>query len=265
MSKVLLDIQDHIAHVRLNRPDKRNGLDMELIQQLIATGEELAGNGSVRAVVLSGEGPSFCAGLDVASMMGNAQAMELMFSHQPGQTGNLAQRPCLVWLELPVPVIAAIQGHCFGGGLQIALGADIRYCTPHAQLSVMEMKWGLIPDMGITQTLTRLVRIDVAKELTYTGRVLSGTEAAQLGLVSHVSDTPLDDAMTLAHTLVGKSPDAISRAKQLFNEAWLLPAEEALLREEMLQKKTLGAHNQIEAVMANMQKRPPAFRDRSTT
>ena len=163
--------------------------------------------------------------------------------------------------EVPVPVLAAIHGVAFGGGLQIALGADIRYATPDAQLSVMEIRWGLVPDMSGTQTLRHLVRLDVAKDLTFTGRVVSGTEAERLGLVTHVVDAPREAALAAARAIAGRSPHAIRSAKQLLNAADLLSLEEGLALEEKLQRALLRSPNQIEAVMANMEKRDPAFQD----
>jgi enoyl-CoA hydratase/carnithine racemase len=164
---------------------------------------------------------------------------------------------------VPVPVIAAIHGVAFGGGLQIALGADIRYATPDAQLSIMEIRWGLVPDMSGTQTLRHLVRLDVAKELTFTGRIVSGTEAEQLGLVTRVAAAPRDAALATARDIAVRSPDAIRSAKQLLNAADLVSLEEGLRLEEKLQRALLGSPNQMEAVMANVEKRPPAFRDPS--
>src|SRR5262249_40437790 len=174
---------------------------------------------------------------------------------------NYAQQAAYVWTELPVPVIAAVHGVAFGGGLQIALAADIRFIAPDAQLSVMEVKWGLIPDMTGSQTLRRLVRLDVAKELTFTGRVISGTEAAALGLATHVSDRPREDALALAPEIAGKSPAPIRAGRQLLNRAGLLRVAEGLRLEESLQVSLIGKPNQIEAVQANLEKRAPRFRD----
>jgi enoyl-CoA hydratase/carnithine racemase len=164
-------------------------------------------------------------------------------------------------MNLPVPVIAAVHGVAFGGGLQIALGADIRFVAPDARLSVMEIKWGLIPDMTGTQTLRRLVRLDVAKELTFSGRIISGEEAVALGLATHVSETPLEDAQKLAREIAQKSPDAIRAGKTLLNDAGLVSLEDGLRLEERLQRGLIGSANQIEAVKANMDKRPPDFKD----
>ncbi|MFW6093070.1 MAG: crotonase/enoyl-CoA hydratase family protein, partial [Pseudomonadota bacterium] len=195
---VTIDVRDGVADVRLNRVDKYNALSPEMFQAIIDAGESLAGDSRVRAVVLSGNGRGFCAGLDMSSFQGMAGGGQgggggaggsLM--ERDERPENHAQRPAYVWKRLPVPVIAAIHGVAFGGGCQIALGADIRFAAADARMSVMEIKWGLIPDMSLTQTLRDLVPLDVAKELTFTGRVLSGTEAAELGLVTHVADDPL--------------------------------------------------------------------------
>src|SRR3954449_7801921 len=196
-SRVRIDVSDHVADVALTRPDKHNALDGAMFQGILAAVEEVASTPGVRAAVLHGEGPSFCSGLDIASLASGPISMDDILQRD-GRRSNVAQRTCTDWIDLPVPVIAAIHGNCFGGGLQIALGADIRFAAPDARLCVMESKWGLVPDMGITSTLPRLVPIDVAKELTFTARVLSGVEAAELGLVTHVADDPLAAARELA-------------------------------------------------------------------
>ena len=174
---------------------------------------------------------------------------------------NWFQRTAYDWIRVPVPVIAAIHGACFGGGLQIALAADIRICAPDARLSVMEIRWGLIPDMSITRTLPRLVGIDVAKELTYTGRMLSGSEAHALGLVTSVADDPLAAARSLAAEVAGRSPDAIRAAKRLYDEAWTGAPEETLALEASAQRRLIGSQNQIAAVTAGMTKQPAEFAD----
>lgn len=262
--RVIVAKHDGVADVRLNRPDKLNALDQAMFEGLVETGKTLAADKSLRAVVLSGEGRAFCAGLDFASFMGMAateRPSRGLLDRDPAQPANFAQQAAYVWTELPVPVIAAVHGVAYGGGLQIALGADIRFAAPDAQLSVMEIKWGLIPDMSGTQTLRHLVRLDVAKELTFTGRVVSGTEAAALGLVTHVSATPKEDALRLAREIAGKSPDAIRAGKRLLNSANLVSLAEGLRMEETLQRGLIGGRNQGEAVQANMQKRAPQFQD----
>jgi enoyl-CoA hydratase/carnithine racemase len=229
----------------------------------VKTGKELAADKSLRAVVLSGEGRAFCAGLDFASFMTLPQngSSPSLFDREPGNIANLAQGAAAVWTELPVPVIAAVHGFAFGGGLQIALGADIRFVDPNAKLSVMEIKYGLIPDMTGSQTLRRLVRLDVAKELTFTGRVLLGDEAVALGLATHASETPRDEAMALAREIAAKSPEAIRAAKQLFNQSGVVSPAEGLRLEALLQRSLLGSTNQLEAVQAAMEKREASFKD----
>ncbi|HEY8155092.1 MAG TPA: crotonase/enoyl-CoA hydratase family protein [Myxococcota bacterium] len=257
--RVTVSLAQGIADVRLNRPDKMNALDGAMFEALVETGRGLSAERGLRAVVLSGEGRAFCAGLDVASFLGGGGRS--LFDREPGSPANFAQRAAWVWTELPVPVIAAVHGVAFGGGLQIALAADIRFVTPDARLSVMEIKWGLIPDMTGSQTLRRLVRLDVAKELTYTGRVVSGSEAAALGLATHVSATPREAALELAREIAGKSPSAIRAGKQLLDASGLLDLEAGLRLEERLQSSLFGKPDQIESVRANAEKREPRFSD----
>jgi enoyl-CoA hydratase/carnithine racemase len=256
-----------IADVRLNRVDKYNALSPDMFQAIIAAGESLAADPGVRVVVLSGNGRGFCAGLDMGSFQGMASGPRASAGSTSAlmtrdeRPENHAQRPAYVWKRLPVPVIAAIHGVAFGGGLQIALGADIRIAAPDAKLSVMEIKWGLVPDMSLTQTLRDLVPLDVAKELTFTGRILSGTEAKALGLVTRVTEDPLAAAMALAQEIAGKSPDAIRAAKQLYEESWRADARTGLELESKLQIGLIGSPNQVEAVKANFENRAPVFKD----
>jgi len=258
--RVTVSLARGIADVRLNRPDKLNALDGAMFEALVETGRRLGAERGLRAVVLSGEGRAFCAGLDVASFTGGGGGRSL-FEREAGSPANFAQRAAWVWTELPVPVIAAIHGVAYGGGLQIALAADIRFVAPDARLSVMEIKWGLIPDMSGSQTLRRLVRLDVAKELTYTGRVLSGSEAAALGLATHVSDTPREAALELAREIAARSPSAIRAGKQLLDASALVDLETGLRLEERLQSGLFGTPNQVESVRANVEKRDPRFSD----
>ena len=261
--RVIVSKQDGVADVRMNRPDKLNALDQAMFEGLTETGRALAADKSLRAVVLSGEGRAFCAGLDFASFMGMAQSERPARSllDRGEHVANFAQQAAWVWTELPVPVIAAVHGVAFGGGLQVALGADIRIVAPDAQFSVMEIKWGLIPDMSGTQTLRHLVRLDVAKELTFSGRIVRGSEAVTLGLATRLSDNPREDALALAREIASKSPDAIRAGKRLLNSANLVSVGEGLQMEESLQRGLIGGANQIEAVQANMQKRAPRFND----
>lgn len=251
-----------VATVTMVRSDKHNALDQAMFDGLMDAAERLAGDNSVRAVVLHGEGKSFCSGLDVASFMGGSGGTGVLLNREDGRLANSAQRVSFDWSLVPAPVIAAIHGNCFGGGLQIALGADIRIAAPDAKLSVMEVKWGLVPDMGITQALPRLVRIDVAKELTFTGRIVSGSDAAEIGLVTRTAEDPLASAVALAEEIAGKSPDAVRAAKRLYNETWVSDdAKSALLLESELQTALIGSPNQIAAVMAGMSGEPPVFVD----
>jgi enoyl-CoA hydratase/carnithine racemase len=264
--RVVCTIEDGVADVRLNRPEKMNALDPAMFKAIIATGKELAADKSLRAVVLSGEGKSFCSGLDFMSFQALAEAdrenlPDDIFKADADSPANFAQQPAYVWTVLPVPVIAAVHGVAFGGGLQIALGADLRLVTPDVRLSIMEIKWGLVPDMAGTQLLRHLVRLDVVKELTYTGRIISGTEAVALGLATRVSETPFDEAMKMAREIASKSPDAIRAAKKLLNASRQITLEEGLKLEADLQKSIIGQPNQVEAVFANMEKRPPKFSD----
>jgi enoyl-CoA hydratase/carnithine racemase len=256
--RVTVSLSQGIADVRLNRPDKLNALDPAMFEALVEAGRGLGRERGLRAVVLSGEGRAFCAGLDFASFLGGGDGRSL-FERGPESPANFAQRAAWIWQELPVPVIAAVHGFAFGGGLQIALAADIRFVAPEARLSVMEIKWGLVPDMTGSQTLRRLVRLDVAKELTFTGRVVSGTEAAALGLATHLSDGPREAALELAREIAAKSPSAIRAGKQLLDAAGLLGLEEGLRLEEQLQRTLLGSPDQLEAVRANAEKREPRF------
>jgi len=258
---------DGVADVRLNRVDKYNALSPDMFQAIIEAGEALAADPAVRVVVLSGNGRGFCAGLDMGSFQGMANGPRASgggtaaLMNRDERPENHAQRPAYVWKRMPVPVIAAVHGVAFGGGLQIALGADIRIAAPDAKLSVMEIKWGLVPDMSLTQTLRDLVPLDVAKELTFTGRVLSGTEAKALGLVTRLADDPLAEALALAREIAGKSPDAIRAGKALLEASWRADVRTGLELESKLQVALIGSPNQVEAVKANFENRPPKFRD----
>ena len=259
--RVRIDVADHVATVTLTRADKHNALDRAMFEAIIAAAERLCSEPGVRAVVLHGEGPSFCSGLDLASLVSSDAGIDAIVAPLREDPPNWFQRTAYDWLRLPVPVIVAVHGNCFGGGLQIALAGDIRIATPDARLSVMEVKWGLIPDMSITRTLPRLVGIDVAKELTFTGRMIDGAEAQRLGLVTRVADDPLAAARELAADIATKSPDAIRGAKRLFNAAWTGLADETLALEAEIQSSLIGSPNQLAAVTAGLQKQPAQFTD----
>lgn len=252
----------------MNRPDKKNALDGAMFSGLAAAGERLKSEPGLRAVVLSGEGTSFCAGLDFGSfqqMTGGAQST----SSEPGNPGSmtpdrithLGQQVSWVWQEIPVPVIAAVHGHALGGGIQICLGADIRIVHPDTQMSVREVHWGLVPDMTGTLVLSRLVRTDVAKELTFTARVFDGREAFALGLATRLSNDPRVDALDMARDIAQRSPDAVRGAKELFNRLAWANAADQFAAERRVIGSLIGSPNQVEAVMANFEKRAASFID----
>ena len=265
--RVTVRITDGVADVRLNRPDKLNALDAEMFVALAEAGERLVTDSSVRAVVLSGEGRAFCAGLDFTSFMAMAGQDDGpagglgRIAQTDGRITHLAQQVAHVWSEVPAPVIAAVRGHCLGGGLQIAAGADLRIVHPEAKLSILEIRWGLTPDMTITATLPRLVGIDVAKELTWTGRSITGEEAHRLGLATRLSDDPLADALALATEIAGKSPEAIRGAKRLFEQSGRVPLADQYADERTTIGSLIGRPNQVEAVTASFEKRSPVFSD----
>ena len=253
---------DGVATVTMVRADKHNALDQPMFEGLMNAAAQLADDASVRAVVLHGEGKSFCSGLDIASFMAGEGGTDVLLTRDTDRLANFAQRVAYDWSLVPAPVIAAIHGNCFGGGLQIALGADIRIAAPDAKMSVMEIKWGLVPDMGITQTLPRLVPIDVAKELTFSGRIVSGSEGFELGLVTRTADDPLSAAQALADDIAQKSPDAVRAAKRLYDQTWTSSdAAAALVLETELQSGLIGKPNQIAAVVAGMSGERPVFVD----
>ena len=274
---VTIEVNDHVADVRLNRPEKYNAISPGMFDALVNAGEALMNRSDVRAVVLSGNGPGFCAGLDMNSFKGMADRAEE--STQKADVGsaviegdiaskderpeNRAQRAAYIWKKLPMPVIAALHGVSYGGGCQIALGADIRFAAPSAKLSVLEIKWGLIPDMSLTQTLRDIVSLDVAKELAFTGKTLSAAEAKEIGLVTHVVDNPLEAAFELATTIASKSPDAVRFGKRLLETSWHADERTGLQLEARLQGKLIGSENQVEAIKANFENRDPAFKDAS--
>lgn len=242
-----IDLGDGVVHVLLSRGSKMNALDMPMFEAIQKTAAELSKDKSVRAVILSGEGKSFCAGLDVKSMASSPVAFTEKLLKKPAMTeiSNLAQDVGYLWRMIPAPVIACIHGVCLGGGFQIALGCDFRICTPDAQFSIMESKWGLIPDMSGSVTLRELVRIDVAKELTMTGRVFDGLEAKELGLVTRVAEDPMEASIALAKLIAKKSPDSTAMTKRLFQETWTVDDATALDTETRLQTKLLGSWNQV--------------------
>lgn len=274
--RVRVTVRDGVADVRLIRADKRNALDQAMFRAIAEAGEKLKTTPGVRVVVLSGDGASFCAGLDFSSFQamagdddGNDEGRGSSNDPSSNEIGavsderitHLGQQICWVWQELPVPVIAAVHGHALGGGIQLALGADIRLAHPDTKFSVREVHWGLTPDMTGTLMLARLVRPDIAKELTFTGRMIDGNEAAQLGIVTRVTETPLDDALALAAEIAGRNPDAVRKSKALFNRLVNTDAAEQFAEERSSIFSLIGTPNQVEAITANFENRAPNFTD----
>ena len=260
--RVVIETSGGVADVRMTRADKHNALDPEMFRALDGALEELRGARGLRAVVLSGEGPSFCSGLDFPSFMQEGlEISEALFAHRDGDAANVAQRVTYDWQRLPVPVIAALHGNCIGGGAQLALGPDIRIAAPDVRISILEIKYGLVPDMGFSQTLPHLVGLDLAKELIFTGRSVDGAEALRIGLVTRLADDPRSAALELAQEIAARSPDAIRRGKRLLNAAAWAHAEESLALEEALQRELLGSRNQMAAVQAALTKQPAEFED----
>jgi len=255
---VTLEIEAGVADVRLNRPDKYNALSNEMFAAIGEAGDRLAGEPGLRAVVLSGNGPGFCAGLDVSIFGGDGVGVSLRATEGPD---NPIQHCAYVWKQLPVPVIAAVHGVAYGAGFQIAMAADIRFAQPSARFSIMEIKWGLVPDVAITQTVRDVLRLDVAKDLVFTGRVVSGEEARELGVVTFLAEDPLGAALEKAREIASKSPDAIRADKRLLEAAWHASPAEGLALEATEQEGLIGGPNQKEAVSANLEKRAPDFRD----
>jgi enoyl-CoA hydratase/carnithine racemase len=266
--RVAIAISDGIADVRLMRADKMNALDAQMFEALVDATGRLAKEKGLRAVVLSGDGRAFCAGLDMgrfAAMKDNGGngipgGENRDLSIRTHGLANFAQQAVWGWRQLPVPVIAAVHGVAFGGGFQLALGADMRFLSADARMSIMEIKWGLVPDMAGTPILGTLVRDDILRELTYTGRIFSAQEALSYGLATRICEDPRATAFEVAREIAGKSPDAIRAAKRMLNKLSVDPGP-ALLAESVEQQKLLGSANQIEAVRANIDKRAPRFAD----
>ena len=267
--RVTIEIRDGVADVRLNRPEKMNALDDDMFRALAEAGESLKADPTVRAVVLSGEGRAFCAGLDFGSfgrMAGDEDTDDR--SRRPSAVDvdddritHRGQQVAWCWTEMPAPVICAVTGVALGGGFQIAMGADIRIIAPDARMSVLEIRWGLVPDMTGTQTLIRHVGLDVAKELTFSGRMVDGAEAVELGLATRLSETPYDDAMAMAREIASKSPHAVRAAKRLLNAAPHVDVATGFAAERTEIGALIGSPNQVEAVKAYFEKRDPQYAD----
>ena len=222
-----------IVTVTLNRPDKLNALDLDMFIELDLVGKQLRKRKDIRAVILTGKGGNFSSGLDIKSVVtSKKKAIRLLAKILPGNA-NLAQRVSRNWRRIPVPVIAVIEGRCYGGGMQIVLGADFRFVTPDSKLSIMEVRWGLVPDMAGMLSLREVVAKDVAMKLTMTGQILSGKEALSLSLVTEVSDEPMETAKAFCRQLLQASPDALAAVKYTTNRSWN-GSERALLARETL-------------------------------
>jgi enoyl-CoA hydratase/carnithine racemase len=265
--RVTCTVIDGVADVRLNRPEKLNALDAGMFAGLVSVGESLRHDPSVRAVVISGEGRAFCAGLDLGSFTAMASAdrgsetTRGLSPRVPGEIGNHGQHAARVWTEIGVPTIAAVHGVALGGGLQVALGADLRIVAPDVRMSVLEIRWGLIPDMTGTYVLPRLVGLDRAKELTWTGRMVGGEEAVRIGLATEVSDDPRARALELAATIAASSPEAIRTGKRLLEQSLAASAADQLLEESRGIASLIGSPNQVEAVTAWFEKRAAKYSD----
>jgi len=263
--RVSITIEQGVAHVLLNRPDKMNALDHAMFQGIVNAGEQLRDDTSVRAVVISGAGRAFCAGLDMQnfSRMEQQTTSQSLFADdlttRTHGIANTAQHVAMVWRDVPVPVVAAVHGVAFGGGLQIALGADMRFVTPDLRMSVMEIKWGLVPDMAGIVLMRELARPDVVRDLTFSGRIFSGQEALEYGFATRVCDDPLETALQVARDIAAKSPSAIRAAKRLLKASVDQDAAALLMAESVEQRALMGSDHQKEAVRANMEKRAPVF------
>lgn len=240
-----------VATVALNRPEKHNGVDWPMLKEVRKVQQQLARHKTLRAVVLKGEGPSFCAGLDVKSVMSNPKTAVVMYANLWLPMRNIFQTWSMGWRDLGVPVIAQIHGNCFGAGIQYAMGADIRVCTPDAQLSILEAKWGLVPDMGGAALVRELLPVDVAKELTMTGRVLSGLQAKELGLVTHVVENPEEKVQALVQEMLTRSPDSVAASKFMLQRIFGIDEAAHLTQERRWQRRVLGFKNQRISVVKN--------------
>lgn len=266
-NRIDLSVENHLAHVKMIRSDKMNALDADMIDGLIEAGERVKADDSLRAVVLSGEGRAFCAGLDMGNFAamadkGAAVATDGKRQKLADRTHGIANRPqkvAFTWREVEVPVIAAAQGFAVGGGFQLYMGADIRYAAPGTKFSIMESRWGLVPDMGTTHVMTQVAREDIVKELAFTARVFEADEAYEHGFVTRICDDPVAAALETAAAIAGRNPEAIRGTKRLFNEPADRFIEDTLMLESVIQDDVIGQPNQIEAVKAEMEGRPAVF------
>ena len=244
MALLRIENKNGIATVSLNRPDKRNAMSFDLLRELVKTAEKIKKDRSIRCVILTGEAQVFSAGIDLADLNNPKNrayaAWELI---KPGQ--SLFQKAFLIWQELPVPVIAAIDGFCFGAGMQLALAADIRVAHPATKMSIMESRWGLVPDMGLTRSLKGLIGLDLAKELTLTARIFDATYAKEIGLVTHLDESPLAKAQAIAEEMLQRSPDALMASKYVLDAMQHEPKKSLRLEKIWQLKLLLGKNSQI--------------------
>jgi len=267
--RISVTVDSGVAHVLLNRPEKKNALDGDMFEGLRQAARDLAADPSIRVVVLSGAGDSFCSGIDLSNfgamasgeLSSESESVKAAVADKSADGANQAQQLAWLWQELPVPVIAAMTGVAYGAGLHIALGADIRIVSPDARLAFVEISWGLVPDMSGTQAMRRLIPLDLAKKIVFTGQTLSGEQAVELHLATETSDHPLEDAFALARTIAQRSPDAIRAAKKLLNSSGLVPLADGLANEMAASSALMGSKNQIEAVMSKLEKRTAHFED----
>tara|TARA_R110002110_G_scaffold52698_9_gene153002 strand:+ start:732 stop:1520 length:789 start_codon:yes stop_codon:yes gene_type:complete len=262
MDRVTITYENHIAFVRLSRPDKMNAVDQAMIDAVIAASQEIAAS-DARVAVISGEGKAFCAGIDItglSGMMGKEPSEALMPRTHGEGTTNQWQEVAMIWSRMEIPVIAAIHGVCFGAGIQLAVGCDIRIAAPGTKFAVMEMKWGIVPDMGGMVLLPNLVRSDVLRRLTYTAEPVEAAQAERWGLITEIADDPLAAATELATTIAGKSPAAIRTAKRLIAIAETEDAKTVLDAESRLQSDLIGKPEQLEVIAAQFGKRPAVFK-----
>lgn len=273
-NRIDYSVENHIAHVHMIRADKMNALDADMIEALIEAGERVKADSSIRAVVLSGEGKAFCAGLDMGNFAKMAEGEDAGVTDGKSQKQTLAERThgianrpqkvAYTWREMQVPVIAAAQGFALGGGFQIFMGADMRYAAPGTKFSIMESRWGLVPDMGTTHVMTQLAREDIVKELAMTARIFEADEAYEHGFLTRICDDPIAAAMETATAIAGRNPDAIRATKQLFNEPADRHIADTLMLESVLQDEIIGTPNQVEAVKAELEERAPHYSDVGT-
>ncbi|MES1925996.1 crotonase/enoyl-CoA hydratase family protein [Salinisphaera sp. T31B1] len=253
---------DGLAAVRLNRPEKHNGMNLAMLDAVNDAARSLSRDRQVRAVVVEGAGPSFCAGLDFKSVFDSPLAAAPAVAELWRPYANRFQRWSLSWREIGAPVVAAIHGNCFGAGMQLALGADVRIASPDARLSIMEAKWGLIPDMGGAVLLRELVSIDIAKQLVMSAEVIDGREAHRLGLVTHLADDPQAHAREIAGRMSHYSPDAVAAGKFLLQDAWLADDKTAAAAERRWQRRLIGRRNQRISMARNADAPDTAFAGR---